>query len=288
MSYIIAKNTFPELNCFFTRDNLENISRPRISYLKIDSASRSQLIFHNGFSENMGSLKSFKINAGVMIFEVLEGYPLQDLLFKNNKINTSYKFRLEDLGPLDFYCVQKNDMDIYGDFVLKNLKFTSSRMEQSVENYGRRIIAEFQCSEAIPFRMPYFHNKFISDDYEYHIIRDKKEIYQICEDIESFSENISKKLFLECFAELDGKFYNYDNVSFNQYAFILTEEVKRNFKLLVLDMITKKTMNENSPVLRLQRFIKIFYTYKNKFNERKIRKSQNLKLTNMKRLAGGE
>ena len=68
MNVVITKNNFHELNCFFTRNGLNNISRPDISYLKIDSASNIQPIFHIGFKENMGFIDSFKINGLPSVF----------------------------------------------------------------------------------------------------------------------------------------------------------------------------------------------------------------------------
>ena len=201
MSFTITKNNFHDLNCFFTKNGLQNISRPNISYLKINSATNIQPVFHIGFKENMGFIYSVKINGGIIIFEVLEGYPLQDLLFSYNKNISNiknYKFRLEDLDPMDFYCIQSENKDIFGDFILKKLKFISSKMDQSVENFGRRIIAEFICTEMLPFKIPYFYNNFISDNYNYHIIRDKKEIENIKKDIIDIAERITQNMIEKC------------------------------------------------------------------------------------------
>lgn len=287
MDFVITKNNFTDLNCFFSRNNLNNISRPIISYLKVDSATNIQPIFHIGFKENMGFIDSYKINGGIMIFEVLEGYPLQDLLFthNSNSSNKYYKFRLEELDPMDFYCVQSSNKDIFGDFILKNLKFISTKMDQSVENYGRKIIAEFICSEMLPFRIPYFYNNFISDDYDYHIIRDKKEIKAIQKDIYSIENEISDRLFHNCMKELDSNYTN-KNIFNISKAFELSNALEKTFNHVVYEYIHKKNFDEKSSVIKIQKFIKIFYEFKNKIGEEKALKDKRLMLTNYKKLGG--
>ena len=286
MDFVITKNNFAELNCFFTRTGFDNISRPQISYLKIDSASNIQPIFHIGFKENMGFLDSVKINAGVMIFEVLEGYPLQDLIFKHNAIHKKYKFRLEDLEPMDFYCIQENNKDVYGDFILKNVKFTSTKMEQSVENFGRRMIAEFVCSEMLPFRLPYFFNNFISDDYDYHIIRNKEEIRLISMDVRAFSNNIDRKFYMQCMEALGQLGVVYFEGSSENYADSIIKAINYNMAKLINHYIYKVQIKEDSPVIKLQRFIKFFYRRKNEFGIRNIQNDKRLNLTNIGALKG--
>lgn len=286
MSFTITKNNFHDLNCFFTKNGLQNISRPNISYLKIDSATNIQPVFHIGFKENMGFIDSVKINGGIIIFEVLEGYPLQDLLFSYNKNISNiknYKFRLEDLDPMDFYCIQSENKDIFGDFILKKLKFISSKMDQSVENFGRRIIAEFICTEMLPFKIPYFYNNFISDNYNYHIIRDKKEIENIKKDIIDIAERITQNMFENYISILKPSFeidsdYDISNA--------LQDSLDNVFDSMVFEYITKKTITEKSSVIKLQLFIKEFYSFKNKIGEETARKDNRLMLTNYLKLRG--
>jgi hypothetical protein len=288
MNVVITKNNFHELNCFFTRNGLNNISRPDISYLKIDSASNIQPIFHIGFKENMGFIDSFKINGGVFVFEVLSGYPLQDLLFSHNQTVNSkknYKFRLEDLDPMDFYCVQSKNEDIFGDFVLKNLKFISTKMDQSADNYGRRIIAEFICSEMLPFQIPYFYNNFISDNYDYHIIRDKNEIINIQKDIVSISSLITNNM-LEKYINI---LYPTNKPEINLdygVSYILNTALDDVFNNLVIEYISRKKTSSDSSVIKLQLFIKEFYNFKNKIGEEQARKDSRLMLTNYTKLRG--
>lgn len=288
MNVVITKNNFHELNCFFTRNGLNNISRPDISYLKIDSASNIQPIFHIGFKENMGFIDSFKINGGVFVFEVLSGYPLQDLLFSHNQTVNSkknYKFRLEDLDPMDFYCVQSKNEDIFGDFVLKNLKFISTKMDQSADNYGRRIIAEFICSEMLPFQIPYFYNNFISDNYDYHIIRDKNEIINIQKDIVSISSLITNNM-LEKYINI---LYPTNKPEINldyRVSYILNTALDDVFNNLVIEYISRKKTSSDSSVIKLQLFIKEFYNFKNKIGEEQARKDSRLMLTNYTKLRG--
>lgn len=288
MNVVITKNNFHELNCFFTRNGLNNISRPDISYLKIDSASNIQPIFHIGFKENMGFIDSFKINGGVFVFEVLSGYPLQDLLFSHNQTVNSkknYKFRLEDLDPMDFYCVQSKNEDIFGDFVLKNLKFISTKMDQSADNYGRRIIAEFICSEMLPFQIPYFYNNFISDNYDYHIIRDKNEIINIQKDIVSISSLITNNM-LEKYINI---LYPTNKLEINLdygVSYILNTALDDVFNNLVIEYISRKKTSSDSSVIKLQLFIKEFYNFKNKIGEEQARKDSRLMLTNYTKLRG--
>lgn len=288
MNVVITKNNFHELNCFFTRNGLNNISRPDISYLKIDSASNIQPIFHIGFKENMGFIDSFKINGGVFVFEVLSGYPLQDLLFSHNQTVNSkknYKFRLEDLDPMDFYCVQSKNEDIFGDFVLKNLKFISTKMDQSADNYGRRIIAEFICSEMLPFQIPYFYNNFISDNYDYHIIRDKNEITNIQKDIVSVSSLITNSM-LEKYINI---LYPTNKPEINLdygVSYILNTALDDVFNNLVIEYISRKKNSSDSSVIKLQLFIKEFYNFKNKIGEEQARKDSRLMLTNYTKLRG--
>lgn len=288
MNVVITKNNFHELNCFFTRNGLNNISRPDISYLKIDSASNIQPIFHIGFKENMGFIDSFKINGGVFVFEVLSGYPLQDLLFSHNQTVNSkknYKFRLEDLDPMDFYCVQSKNEDIFGDFVLKNLKFISTKMDQSTDNYGRRIIAEFICSEMLPFQIPYFYNNFISDNYDYHIIRDKNEITNIQKDIVSVSSLITNSMLEKYINILYPTNKPEINLDYGA-SYILNTALDDIFNNLVIEYVSRQKTSNDSSVIKLQLFIKEFYNFKNKIGEEQARKDSRLMLTNYTKLRG--
>jgi hypothetical protein len=289
MEVILTKNNICDLNVFFAKKGMNNITRPNISYLKVDSAAKIQPAFHIGFENNMGFIDSYKINGGIMVFEVLEGYPLQDMLFYKNSVKDnkeSYKFRLEDLEPMDFYCIQNQNLDVYGDFILKDLKFISTKMDQGVETLGRKLIAEFVCSEMLPFKIPYFYNTFISDDYNYHIIRNKKEIEQIKQDIASVEGEISNNLIKELSSILnqDGKHYSGFNFSNVNYTSSLSSLLDNTFKEAVYDFVMKKQYTEKSAILRIKDFIKRFYKYKNEKDLKNIQKDGRLGLFKYKNL----
>ena len=173
MSIILTKNSLTDVNLFFYKNDFTNVHRPLVSYLKIDDASKIEPVFHIGIDKAMGFLSSYNLVAGVMVFEVLEGTPLQSLMFSenNNPDVNGYKFSITELDPMDLYVVQKGNLDPYGDFILTDLKFTSTRTEQNIEVPGRKLIAEFICSSKKPFRLPFFYNNFKSDNYRNHILR---------------------------------------------------------------------------------------------------------------------
>ena len=81
MDFVVTKNSLVDLNVFFYKKGMINIHRPMLSMLKIDSSRQTEPFFHIGFKHNMGYSSSNQIISGVMIFEVLEGYPLQSILF---------------------------------------------------------------------------------------------------------------------------------------------------------------------------------------------------------------
>lgn len=292
MDIILTKNSIDQLNVFFASKNMNNISRPYLSYLKIDSVSKTEPIYHIGFEENMGFLDSYKVHGGIMIFEVMEGYPLQDLLFFHNKSQNKeqeYKYSLEELDPLDFYCVQKQNMDVYGDFILRKVKFISTKMDQGVNTYNRRIVAEFICSEMVPFRIPYFFNEFVSDNYNYHIIRNKKEIEQIKYDINSFdgdgylTDAIAEELSSILQPNKQNLEYNFDT---SEYMVSLTKLLDDVYTETIFDFVKKEKFTNNSAIMRIQRFIKEFYKYKNRKGIELLRKEHNLNLFGYKDLLG--
>lgn len=286
MEFKITKNNFPDLNCFFKKRGFQNISRPCISYLKVDSSSRIQPIYHIGFHDNMGFLDSIKINAGIMVFEVLEGYPLQDLLLSNNKnsLPKGYKFRLEDLESMDFYCVQNKNEDVYGDFILKNLKFTGTKLEQSTENFGRRMIAEFICSSMIPFRISSVNNHFISDDYDYHIIRNKNEITEIIKDIQQVADKIPASLARRLITILTGN-KNFKLSSDFDMGNDIIIALNKTFQEMILDYVKKSPYNDKLAVFRIQKFIAEFYKFKNPIAEQEARDDKRLNLLRYKNLS---
>lgn len=266
MEFVCTKNNMPDLFVFFKRNGDKNIHRPMISMFKIDSATRTIPIFHIGFKENMGYLSANKIVSGVMVFEVLEGYPLQEMMF-----NQPYKdgwFRkpkdrcLEDLDPMDFYCIQKNNKDAYGDFILKNLKFVDTKMSQSADDFSRRIIASFVCTSMECFRLPYFFNYFMSDDYDHHVIRDKGEVDDIKKDIEAFADNLPKEIYLECI-QATGEKVDTDIPSNN--SSILINLIDQLFVKIKNDWFRRVKFKKDCPIFKMRDFISIFYRYKNQY-----------------------
>ncbi|MGL4998407.1 MAG: hypothetical protein ACRC5T_05505, partial [Cetobacterium sp.] len=148
---ILTKNDMVELNVFFYKKDFVNVHRPLLSFLKIDDATNVQPVFHIGFERNMGYISSYHVIAGVMVFEVLEGTPLQSLLFMNNSdAKNEYKTSITQLEAMDLYVVQNRNLDPYGDFILSDLKFVSTKMEQSIDKLGRQLVAEFVCSAKKP------------------------------------------------------------------------------------------------------------------------------------------
>jgi hypothetical protein len=274
MSLILTRNNLCELNVFFYKNSFNNIHRPDISYLQIENHKTAEPAFHIGFSENMGYLDSVAVTAGAMVFEVLEGYPLQSLLFFYNEETrvdsdgrySPLKYRLEDLEPMDFYCIQNQGLDPYGDFILRDVKFTSTKMEQGIENPGgRKLVAQFICKEMRPFKIPYFYNYFKSDDYNYHIIRNKKEIDEIVKDIESV-RNEWNEMHLHLFIEaLDISTLNVTESSTKDLGDNLGTYVRKKFQQFVdaYKSSASKPIYSYQPLKDLQAFIKVFYTFKN-------------------------
>lgn len=272
----LTKNALIDLDVFFKSKKTSNIHRPTISFLKTDSSKNTTPIYHIGFKEAMGYNSSISLSGGVMIFEVIEGYPLQSLLFFDNQDETSLgdemKYRLEDLEAMDFYCINKKSEDPYGDFILQDVKFTSTRMEQTVENPQRRLIAEFICKNMTPFKIPYFYNKFKSDNYNRHIVRNKKEIIDIKVDISSMSGNISNEEELRLKNLLLGE-QNPLTTSIT-----MSKALERVFNSFVETVILKKM--DQTFLLRIQEFIKEFYKIKNEYELKTIKIQSKLDFLN--------
>ncbi|MGL5719147.1 hypothetical protein [Cetobacterium sp.] len=270
MSIILTKNSLTDVNVFFYKSDFTNVHRPLISFLKIDDATKIEPVFHIGIDKAMGFLSSFNIVAGIMVFEVLEGTPLQELMFieNNNSTANSYRFSITELPPMDLYVIQKNNQDPYGDFILTDLKFTSTKMEQNIEVPGRQLIAEFICTSKKAFRIPYFYNNFKSDNYRNHFIRNKDEIYQIYQDIKMVEDIIPSHVLNELNYTLNlNKTSTYDVFTTLYDEFI--KEYKSNLKNLSINqMITSK---------RLANAIFIFYEWKNKYEEARVHKDSRLK-----------
>lgn len=269
MSIILTKNSLTDVNVFFYRNDFTNIHRPLISFLKIDDATKIEPVFHIGIDKAMGFLSSYSIVAGIMVFEVLEGTPLQELIFIENDNTTtdSYKFSITELPPMDLYVIQKQNQDPFGDFILTDLKFTSTKMEQNIEVPGRKLIAEFVCTSKKAFRIPYFYNNFKSDNYRNHFIRSKKEIEQIYQDIQMVENDIPERILDEL------------NLTFN----LNKENVYSVFETLYDDFIRHYKYGLMSiPIRRMETARKlsiaifIFYEWKNKFEESRINDNSKL------------
>jgi hypothetical protein len=223
----------------------------------------------------MGFLKSFTSHVGVMVFEVLEGYPLQSLLVYNNEqkgIYENFMYDLKDLEPMDFFCVQENGDDPYGDFILKNLKFYATKMEQGVNSPGRKLVAQFVCSGMFPFKLPYFYNNFISDNYNHHIVRSKKEIDDICFDIRKFNEVYTSDANLN--ADLNNRFKS---------ALMLEGANEKTLDAMLIEkwgifIKSFSRSNNNSfyyyqEIRDILEFIKVFYEWKNRYELKTIKNS---------------
>lgn len=279
---ILTKNSLTQLDVFFWKNSFSNIHRPNISFLKIDSFSQVRPAFHIGFQENMGYLSSFKTSVGTMVFEVLEGYPLQSLLMYNNEKKGNYKnfkYDLTDLEPMDFFCIQEHGDDPYGDFIIKNLKFYATKMEQGINGLGRKLVAQFVCSSVIPFKLPYFYNEFISDNYEHHIIRKKSEIDDIVKDIAKFGGIYSSNKTLNI--ELDMRFRNALNMEYqmNSDGDSLENMLLKKWKQF-LNSFQKNSVNDlfyYSEIKDIKDFIAVFYEWKNRYELENIKSSTRMK-----------
>ena len=263
MELVLTKNNLVDLNVFFYKKGFTNIHRPFISMLKIDSAMKTSPIFHIGFKDNMGFTSGNKIYSGVMVFEVLEGYPMQSLMFTNNSNPNKvvkYQQSLEDLEIMDFYCIQKKNKDPYGDFVLKNVKFIDTRMTQSTQDYARRIIATFVCSDKIPFRFPYFFNEFKSDNYSSHLVRKKEEIEAICKDFVNISDVLTKEQIIDYY-----KILSREIIIGDIEIYSITNKLKELFEEVINDFVFRKTMKRYSAIFRIRDFIAVFYKFRNEY-----------------------
>lgn len=271
MEFIVTKNNLVDLNVFFYKKGYINIHKPLISLLKVDSVAKVTPAFHLGFDKNMGFLKGNKIYSGVMVFEVLEGYPLQSIMFKNNKNNVKNKTgkeiqqSLEDLEIMDFYCIQKRNQDAFGDFVLKNLKFIDTKMTQSTEDIARRIIATFVCSDKIPFRFPFFFNEFISDCYSSHLVRKSIEIDNIVKDLtDRYSvEFLTDKLLVEYYKLLNNVTFITPGKRIEIDDIVLA--LQNTYKDAVREYIYKMPLKKKSPIYRIRDFIARFYKIRNEY-----------------------
>lgn len=262
MEFVLTKNNLVDLNVFFYKKGLTNIHRANISLLKIDSATKTTPIFHIGFKENMGYISGNRVYTGVMVFEVLEGYPLQSLMFVNNSDPyNEYQQTLEDLNAIDFYCIQKKNKDPYGDFVLKNLKFIDTKMTQSTDEFSRKLIATFVCSDKKPFRFPYLFNQFKSDNYSSHLIRSKQEVEDICADLDSSESYLSNEQKQQYLMYLN----NIDLVSTKVSVDQLKEHLRLAFEDVIVDFTFGRTIKRNSAIYRIRNFIAAFYKFRNEY-----------------------
>lgn len=261
MDFIVTKNSLVDLNVFFYKKGMTNIHRPMLSMLKIDSSRQTEPFFHIGFKHNMGYSSSNQIISGVMIFEVLEGYPLQSILFINNdNPNKPYKQTLEELESLDFYCVQKRNEDPYGDFVLKNVKFVNTQYNQSTTDFSRRLVATFVAESKENFRIPFFFNYFKSDIYSSHIIRDKKEIDEIKKDLNNTWDRLPKDIKEDCIYTLGLELKNDDLET-------IKEAIQKTWeKIYINKIIGNTTLKKDSPLYRMKEFIRVYYNYANQLN----------------------
>lgn len=267
-SFKITKNGTTDLNVFFYKKGLINITRPNISYIKVDTASNEKPVYHIGSQEPMGHTGSIKTVAGVIMFEVFDGYPLQSLMFSLNNTNTynSHCNALEDLPPLDLYVLQKNGLDPYGDYILKNVKFTSTQMEMGIKTPGRYLVARFTSSVIERFRAPAFFNEFVSDNYDYHIIRHSKEIEQIKLDIDNSEQNNhlsnSARSRLYRLLEINGESDIYKNEEGTLDLKKALDECYNEFKEAYL-YGTVGILAKNGYILQIIDFIREFYKIRN-------------------------
>lgn len=272
---VITKNNMTDLNVFFYQIGWKNIFKPTISNIKIETATNVKPAHHIGFVENMGYLNSIKVVTGTMVFEVLEGFPLQSLLFLNNRNATqngeySYAMSLEDLKPMDLFIVQNKGEDPYGDLIIKNLKFTETCMQQGVTSPGRFLVANFMASNLIPFKLPFFFNYLISDNYNRHIVRNQSEIADISKDIDMVENEMSKRLKRELDMILRGKTSATEEIDLKESLRNTYDEFKLYYSYGYRNPINVE------PMTRIVEFINQFYQYKNRINEEYARKTGEL------------
>lgn len=268
MEFVFTKNSLVELDVFFYKPGFTNIQRPTISLLKIDSSRQTTPLYHIGFKDNMGYLSSNQIISGVMVFEVLEGYPLQSLLFINNdKEGTPFQQSLEELEAMDFYVIQKRNQDPYGDFVLKNVKFIDTKMTQSTEEFSRKIVATYVAESKIPFRILFFFNHFKSDNYSSHIVRNVEEIKQIKKDVNKTWNALPKAKKEECYIKLSGKGVNIVRREYREISLeTILDEIEKTWKEHVSNILLRIAMKPHSAIYRLRDFIFAYYKYANAYN----------------------
>lgn len=261
MDFIITKNGLADLNVFFYKPGMTNIHRPMISMLKIDSSKQVEPFFHIGFKQNMGYSSSNQITSGVMVFEVLEGYPLQSLLFTNNDTKgKAYIQSVEELEAMDLYVIQKENKDPYGDFILRNVKFVNTQYNQSVNEFARRIVATFICEGKVSFRIPFFFNHFKSDIYSSHIIRSKEEIDNIKKDISNTWDKLPDERKDECIEALGLPVVDRKDI------FEILRIIDDCWKEIYLDKITGVKLQKQSALYRMREFIRVYYVYANQLN----------------------
>lgn len=276
---VLTKNSLTQLDVFFWKNSFQNIHRPDLSYLKIDSFTEVKQTFHIGFEESMGFLKSFTSHVGVMVFEVLEGYPLQSLLFYNNDkkagIRQGFLYDIKDLEPMDFFCVQENGDDPYGDFILKNVKFYATKMEQGVNSPGRKMVAQFVCSGMVPFKVPYFYNNFISDNYNHHVVRNKEEIDQICLDIYGLNGIYSTDVALN--NELTNRFRRALKVNTDDKESLDTQ-LENKWKSFIKSFSRnyENSFYQYKEIQDILEFIKVFYEWKNRYELKRIKEDSRM------------
>ena len=261
MDFVITKNGLSDLNVFFYKHGMTNIHRPMISMLKVDSSKHVEPFFHIGFKQNMGYSSSNQITSGVRVFEVLEGYPLQSLLFTNNDTKgKAYIQSVEELEAMDLYVIQKENKDPYGDFILRNVKFVNTQYNQSVTDFSRRIVATFICEGKISFRIPFFFNHFKSDIYSSHIVRNKEEIDNIKKDVSNTWDRLPDERKQECVEALKKSVNNYKDV------FEILRAIDSCWQEIYLDKITGAKLQKQSALYNMREFIRVYYVYANQLN----------------------
>ena len=260
MDFIVTKNSLTDLNVFFYKKGMTNIHRPMISMLKIDSSRHAEPFFHIGFKHNMGYSSSNHIISGVMVFEVLEGYPMQSILFTNNDSKVKpYMQSLEELESMDFYCVQKRNEDPFGDFVLKNVKFINTQYNQSTSDFSRKLVATFIAESKENFRIPFFFNHFKSDIYSAHLVRSESEIAAIKKDLDNTWDRLPPEVKKECM--------NVFEMKDNDDTETIKEMITKVWNKICVDKITgNNKITKNSAQYRMREFIRVYYAYANQLN----------------------
>ncbi|MGL4998593.1 MAG: hypothetical protein ACRC5T_06440, partial [Cetobacterium sp.] len=170
---------------------------------------------------------------------------------------------------------QNRNLDPYGDFILSDLKFVSTKMEQSIDKLGRQLVAEFVCSAKKPFKLPYFYNAFKSDNYDYHVVRNKEEFALIESDIMEVSGYVPAWVVENC-----KKIYNITNPDTSLESVLNT--AKEDFLNQYRELASRKANTYVESSRKMTEFIKEFYRYKNEISLRKVRLDSRLEFLNFK------